>query len=253
VPRRPRRAAVGCAAACTQHSSLPIRHPNTPLLYPRAPLTTPHIHTTTCPAPLCSPPNLVSLLIIQHPPLLTPAEDHKPAAPDERARIMAAGGFLSEIGGITRVNGNLNLSRAIGDLRYKMNAEVTPVSLFLSCDCVHVCVEGGGLSLGSGSFTAWLADGGSDRGSDVSCMIASNWAEPSLCFVRAPPLPSNKAQRWFQPKLIERAQPRGNARLPPSPSLDPLVAHQTHAPQPAASLSPFLPASRTSPQAPFYY
>ena len=37
---------------------------------------------------------------------------------------MAAGGFLSEIGGITRVNGNLNLSRAIGDLRYKMNSEV---------------------------------------------------------------------------------------------------------------------------------
>lgn len=33
------------------------------------------------------------------------AEDHKPAQPDERARIMAAGGFLSEIGGITRVNG----------------------------------------------------------------------------------------------------------------------------------------------------
>ena len=102
---------------------------------------------------------------------LWPAEDHKPAQPDERARIMAAGGFLSEIGGITRVNGegawrlhflavedlrrppapgwgcasgktsrahgcmfamalaiaaagNLNLSRAIGDLRYKMNSEV---------------------------------------------------------------------------------------------------------------------------------
>ena len=53
-----------------------------------------------------------------------PAEDHKPAAPDERARIVAAGGFLSDIGGITRVNGNLNLSRAIGDLRYKMNSEV---------------------------------------------------------------------------------------------------------------------------------
>lgn len=31
---------------------------------------------------------------------------------------------MSEIGGITRVNGNLNLSRAIGDLRYKMNSEV---------------------------------------------------------------------------------------------------------------------------------
>jgi serine/threonine protein phosphatase PrpC len=52
------------------------------------------------------------------------AEDHKPAAAAERARIISAGGFLSEIGGITRVNGNLNLSRAIGDLRYKMNADV---------------------------------------------------------------------------------------------------------------------------------
>lgn len=63
-------------------------------------------------------------LITPHPPGSGAAEDHKPAAPDERARIMAAGGFLSEIGGITRVNGNLNLSRAIGDLRYKMNSEV---------------------------------------------------------------------------------------------------------------------------------
>ena len=34
---------------------------------------------------------------------------------------MAAGGFLSDIGGVTRVNGNLNLSRAIGDLKYKGN------------------------------------------------------------------------------------------------------------------------------------
>jgi len=52
------------------------------------------------------------------------SEDHKPAQSTERERIVAAGGFLSEIGGITRVNGNLNLSRAIGDLRYKMNSEV---------------------------------------------------------------------------------------------------------------------------------
>lgn len=52
------------------------------------------------------------------------SEDHKPSHASERARIMAAGGFLSEIGGITRVNGNLNLSRAIGDLRYKMNNQV---------------------------------------------------------------------------------------------------------------------------------
>ncbi len=55
------------------------------------------------------------------------SEDHKPSHASERARIMAAGGFLSEIGGITRVNGNLNLSRAIGDLRYKMNHQAGPL------------------------------------------------------------------------------------------------------------------------------
>lgn len=48
--------------------------------------------------------------------------DHKPASPSEAARIRAAGGFVSSIGGVTRVNGNLSLSRAIGDLQYKGDA-----------------------------------------------------------------------------------------------------------------------------------
>ncbi|KAG2431539.1 hypothetical protein HXX76_009553 [Chlamydomonas incerta] len=52
------------------------------------------------------------------------SEDHKPAQEGERTRIIAAGGFLSEIGGVCRVNGNLNLSRAIGDLKYKTNIEL---------------------------------------------------------------------------------------------------------------------------------
>lgn len=52
------------------------------------------------------------------------SEDHKPAQEGERTRIIAAGGFLSEIGGVCRVNGNLNLSRAIGDLKYKGNTEL---------------------------------------------------------------------------------------------------------------------------------
>ena len=46
------------------------------------------------------------------------SEDHKPASDIEKNRIIAAGGFLSDIGGVCRVNGNLNLSRAIGDLRW---------------------------------------------------------------------------------------------------------------------------------------
>jgi len=45
--------------------------------------------------------------------------DHKPDLPTERDRIMKAGGFISE----GRVNGNLNLSRAIGDLEYKKDTK----------------------------------------------------------------------------------------------------------------------------------
>jgi protein phosphatase 1G len=42
-------------------------------------------------------------------------EDHKPTNPEEERRIKAAGGFVSE----GRINGGLNLSRAIGDMNYK--------------------------------------------------------------------------------------------------------------------------------------
>lgn len=55
------------------------------------------------------------------------SEDHKPELPRETIRIEAAGGFVEEgplaRGGTEyRVNGNLNLSRALGDLRYKDSA-----------------------------------------------------------------------------------------------------------------------------------
>ncbi|KAJ3014574.1 Protein phosphatase 2C 2 [Thoreauomyces humboldtii] len=46
--------------------------------------------------------------------------DHKPVNPEETQRIVAAGGFV-EFG---RVNGNLALSRAIGDFEFKQNGSL---------------------------------------------------------------------------------------------------------------------------------
>ena len=48
--------------------------------------------------------------------------DHKPTNTAEMQRIQKAGGFVT--GG--RVNGNLALSRAIGDFDFKQNAQVAP-------------------------------------------------------------------------------------------------------------------------------
>jgi protein phosphatase 1G len=60
--------------------------------------------------------------------------DHKPSHVTERERIVAAGGFVSDIGGICRVNGNLSLSRAIGDLRYKTNTDLEPAAQIITAE-----------------------------------------------------------------------------------------------------------------------
>jgi len=58
------------------------------------------------------------------------SEDHKPNCPLERQRIMRAGGTIerSAYGKVVqfRVNGNLNLSRSIGDLEYKKDTSLQP-------------------------------------------------------------------------------------------------------------------------------
>ena len=48
--------------------------------------------------------------------------DHKPDMEEERKRIYDAGAVIVE----GRVNGNINLSRSIGDLEYKENADLPP-------------------------------------------------------------------------------------------------------------------------------
>ena len=48
--------------------------------------------------------------------------DHKPDNEEERRRIEHAGSTITE----GRVDGNLNLSRSLGDLKYKGNTSLKP-------------------------------------------------------------------------------------------------------------------------------
>ncbi|KAB1203336.1 putative protein phosphatase 2C 51 [Morella rubra] len=45
--------------------------------------------------------------------------DHHPDRDDERIRVETAGGYVLELGGVARVNGQLAISRAIGDVYFK--------------------------------------------------------------------------------------------------------------------------------------
>jgi len=55
------------------------------------------------------------------------SQDHKPNDPREKQRIEAAGGYVEHTApGQHRVNGNLNLSRALGDLEYKKDGTRKP-------------------------------------------------------------------------------------------------------------------------------
>ncbi|EDR27053.1 protein phosphatase 2C, putative [Entamoeba dispar SAW760] len=55
--------------------------------------------------------------------------DHKPSLQSEIDRITLAGGTIDN----GRVNGNLNLTRTIGDLMYKRQSELPPQSQIISC------------------------------------------------------------------------------------------------------------------------
>lgn len=57
------------------------------------------------------------------------SEDHKPENAEEKERIVKAGGFVEE----NRVKGMLNLSRALGDLEYKLDPDLDMGDQMISC------------------------------------------------------------------------------------------------------------------------
>jgi len=59
------------------------------------------------------------------------SRDHKPTLKCERLRIKKAGGFVTAEG---RVDGNLNLSRALGDFAYKKDKKLKPTEQKISCE-----------------------------------------------------------------------------------------------------------------------
>mmetsp|Transcript_15601 Transcript_15601/g.17313 ORF Transcript_15601/g.17313 Transcript_15601/m.17313 type:complete len:523 (+) Transcript_15601:321-1889(+) len=66
--------------------------------------------------------------------------DHKPHQEREMNRITKAGGFVNQFG---RVNGNLNLSRSIGDLKYKKIPGLEPSEQMITAepDIVQVLLQ----------------------------------------------------------------------------------------------------------------
>lgn len=57
-------------------------------------------------------------------------KDHKPMDPEEKERVQKAGGHVS----MQRVMGDLALSRALGDFRYKKSKELAPEDQIITCN-----------------------------------------------------------------------------------------------------------------------
>jgi len=67
-------------------------------------------------------------LLIRNGKALALTEDHKPENTKERNRIEKAGGTVRKIGPCHRIDGTLNLSRALGDFHLKSNSALPPES-----------------------------------------------------------------------------------------------------------------------------
>ena len=103
--------------------------------------------------------------------VLVASEDHKPDRRDEHARIAAAGGFVSDVdaakrgGGVAnvvaRLDGNLAVSRGLGDFAYKRDSRRQPKEQKVSCvpELYHVGSLKDGMSVRTGDLVVLACDG----------------------------------------------------------------------------------------------
>lgn len=101
-------------------------------------------------------------------PLIAESIDHKPSHPTEKSRILAAGGTVSA-DDCARLDGNLAVSRGLGDFEYKKDEDLPVESQKASC--VPDVYEMGGLP--AGTIVVLACDGVWDvmSGLDVANMV----------------------------------------------------------------------------------
>eukprot|EP00401_Gymnodinium_catenatum_P050606 CAMPEP_0117490568 /NCGR_PEP_ID=MMETSP0784-20121206/17617_1 /TAXON_ID=39447 /ORGANISM="" /LENGTH=395 /DNA_ID=CAMNT_0005285329 /DNA_START=258 /DNA_END=1445 /DNA_ORIENTATION=- len=84
-------------------------------------------------------------ILIRNGKAIALSTDHKPEDPAERTRIRAAGGQVLKMGPCYRVDGTLNLSRALGDFHLKANRKLPPEAQKVVAfpDCTQTPFRGG--------------------------------------------------------------------------------------------------------------
>jgi len=107
-------------------------------------------------------------------PLVQESIDHKPDHPTERSRIEAVGGYVSE-DEPPRLDGNLAVSRGLGDFEYKGSTVRPPAEQKVSC--IPDIYEARGLA--PGSVCVLCCDGVYDvmTSHDVAALVHSELAE----------------------------------------------------------------------------
>jgi len=116
------------------------------------------------------------------------SDDHKPDRRDEHARIAAAGGFVSDVDAakrvgvgaanvVARLDGNLAVSRGLGDFAYKRDSRRRPEEQKVSCvpELYHAGSPKDGLTLKPGDVLVLACDGIFDvmTNDDLAKAIAS--------------------------------------------------------------------------------